>query len=69
MDGISKEAYLKAKPDVQLEMIFDIVSAVNLKVEELEKCLSARKIKDRSFAGALGFISGFIASFARGIFK
>ena len=69
MDGISKEAYLKAKPDVQLEMVFDIVSAVNLKVEGLEKCLQSRKVKDRSFATMAGFVGGFIASFARGIFK
>ena len=77
MDGISKEAYLKAKPQhVQLEMIFDIVTAVNLKVEEngenirsLEKCFQARKIRDRTFSGFTGFVGGFIASFARGIFK
>lgn len=72
MDGIKKETYLRAKPDTRMEMIFDLVSAVNLKVEEhsaglldLKEQFQARKIKDKSFAGLTGFIGGFVASWFR----
>lgn len=68
MDGIKKETYLRAKPDTRMEMIFDLVSAVNLKTEEngasiraLEKSFQARKVWDKTFAGLTGIIGGYFS--------
>ncbi len=69
MDGISKEAFLKAKSDVRLELIFDAQEQTFKKIETLTTSFADRKIKDRSFATAAGFIGGFIASLTRGFFK
>ncbi len=65
MDGIKKETWLKAKPEVRQEMMFDMQLSTHDDLKILKDDFAARKVKDRTFSGFTGFIGGYIASLFR----
>ena len=69
MDGISKDTYNDADQNTKNGMVFDVLLTIHNDVEALKKGFEDRKIKDRSFAGMMGFIGGFIGSFVKNIWK
>lgn len=54
MDGISKEAYLKASQDLKDEMMFDMIEGLYKKLDEHTAKCPLRKSVNRLWMVALG---------------
>ena len=55
MNGISKESYLKATPELKDEMMFDMIYGLHKKLENHVLVCPVRRSVNRLWAYALGF--------------
>ncbi len=65
MNGLTKEAYLKAEPELKDEMMFDCLLNIHERLEKIER----RKLlySGTSFIG--GIIGGIVAVLGKGLLK